>query len=368
MVTIPFFKNNLLSIDIGFRNIKIVEVEVSRGKEIFIKNFGIASTPKGSIKNGAIQDVRAVTEEIRKVIKDIGVKTKNAKIVMSGTNIISRVFMVENIPGENLDNTVRMTISQSMPIDLDAHKIDYKVLKEIKDDGVPKVKVFVTAVLKSIIKSYIDILVELGLKPISVDIPANSAAKFFNRDIVAAESDTWFKKNKYGKLDQSTFAVLDFGSETTIVNILKDRVLEFNKVILRGSSNLDEAIAANINKKLDEAERLKKIQGLAPLDLNSGEEQEKIHNSIKDVINEIIKQIFQCFEFYEKRCFGEKVGKVYIIGGGSQLKGLSTYLESVLQVPVYHIGLLSIDGIKINEGLDSERLNYLINSVGITLS
>jgi type IV pilus assembly protein PilM len=47
---------------------------------------------------------------------------------------------------------------------------------------------------------------------------------------------------------------------------------------------------------------------------------------------------------------------------------LSTYLESVLQVPVYHIGLLSIDGIKINEGLDSERLNYLINSVGITLS
>ena len=28
MVTIPFFKNNLLSIDIGFRNIKIVEVEV----------------------------------------------------------------------------------------------------------------------------------------------------------------------------------------------------------------------------------------------------------------------------------------------------------------------------------------------------
>ena len=368
MVTIPFFKNNLLSIDIGFRNIKIVEVEVSRGKEIFIKNFGIASTPKGSIKNGAIQDVRAVTEEIRKVIKDIGVKTKNAKIVMSGTNIISRVFMVENIPGENLDNTVRMTISQSMPIDLDAHKIDYKVLKEIKDDGVPKVKVFVTAVLKSIIKSYIDILVELGLKPISVDIPANSAAKFFNRDIVAAESDTWFKKNKYGKLDQSTFAVLDFGSETTIVNILKDKVLEFNKVILKGSSNLDEAIAASINKKLEEAERLKKIQGITPLDLSSGEEQEKIHNSIKGVINEIIRQIFQCFEFYEKRCFGDKVGKVYIIGGGSQLKGLGAYLESVLQVPVYHVGLLSIDGIKINEGLDGDRLNYLINSVGITLS
>lgn len=368
MVTLPFFRNNLLSIDIGFRNIKIVEVEINRNNEVFIKNFGIASTPKNSIKNGAIRDVHAVTNEIKRVMKDIGVRTKNAKIVMSGTNIISRVFMVENIPGESLDNTVKMTISQSMPIDLEAHKIDYKVLKEVRDDGVPKVKVFVTAVLKSIIKSYIDILVELGLKPISVDIPANSAAKFFNRDIVVAENDTWFKKNKYGKLDQSTFAVLDFGSETTIVNILKDKVLEFNKVILRGSSNLDDAIAASTNRDLSEAERLKKIQGLMPLDLNSGEEQEKIHNSIKGVINEIIRQIFQCFEFYEKRCFGEKVGKAYIIGGGSQLKGLNNYLESVLQIPVYPIGLLSIDGIKINEGLDGERLNYLINSVGITLS
>ena len=28
MVTIPFLKTNLISIDIGFRNIKIVEVEV----------------------------------------------------------------------------------------------------------------------------------------------------------------------------------------------------------------------------------------------------------------------------------------------------------------------------------------------------
>ena len=96
--------------------------------------------------------------------------------------------------------------------------------------------------------------------------------------------------------------------------------MEFNKVILKGSSNLDEAIALSSGKKLAEAERLKKIQGLAPLDLSSDEEQEMIHNSIKGVINEIIRQIFQCFEFYEKRCFGDKVGKVYIIGGGSQLK------------------------------------------------
>ncbi|HOQ01056.1 MAG TPA: pilus assembly protein PilM [Acetivibrio clariflavus] len=367
MVTLPFIKNSLISIDIGFRNIKIVEVKVGKNNEIFIKNFGIASTPKGSIKNGAIKDVKSVTNEIKKVMNEINVKAKNAKIVMSGTNIISRIFLIDHIPGQDLSVAVRNTISQNMPIDMDAHQIDYKVLQELKENGSSKLKVFVTAVLKSIIQSYIDILIELGLKPISVDIPANSTAKFFNRDIMVNENETWFKKKKYSRLSRNTFAVIDFGSETTIVNILRDRVLEFNKVILRGSSNIDEAIAEKLFKKLDEAERIKKINGMEILETNVSEEQEIIYQCIKGVIDDIAKQIYQCFEFYEKRCYGDKVGKIYIIGGGSLLKGLRDYLEDVFTVPVYPVSLLSIEGIEINQGLDSERLNYLINSVGITL-
>lgn len=184
---------------------------------------------------------------------------------------------------------------------------------------------------------------------------------------MVTESETWFKKKKYSKLSQNTFAVIDFGSETTIVNVLKDRVLEFNKVILRGSSNLDEAIAAKVDKRVDEAERLKKMRGMILPDTNVAEEEELIFQSIKGVIDDITKQIFQCFDFYEKRCYGDKVGKIYIIGGGSLLKGLREYMEDVFNLPIYPVSLLSIEGIDINKGLDSERLNYLINSVGITL-
>jgi len=57
-------------------------------------------------------------------------------------------------------------------------KLTTRFLQELKEDNVEKVKVFVTAVRKSIINSYIDVLFELGLKPVSVDIPANSTANF----------------------------------------------------------------------------------------------------------------------------------------------------------------------------------------------
>lgn len=367
MFKLPFFKNSLVSIDIGFRNIKVVEVIVEKNKEIFIKNYGIASTPRDCIKNGAIKDVYKVTNEIKKVISENGIKSKNAKIVMSGTNIISRVFMIDKAPGQDIDGIVREAVKVNMPINADEHQIDYKVLQQLKENDITKIKVFVTAVSKSIIKSYIDILLELGLKPISVDIPANSTAKFFNRDIRVIESESWYKKQKLNKTSQDTFAVLDFGSETTIVNILKDRVLEFNKVILSGSSNLEGIVSSSLGLRLEEAERLKKMYGIVKPDINAGEMQVKIQHIMKDNIDKVIRQIHQCFDFYDKRCYGSKIGKIYIIGGGSLLRGLREYLEDTLDVPVYPVGLLSIDGVKLNHGLDGDRLNFLINSVGITL-
>jgi len=75
--------------------------------------------------------------------------------------------------------------------------------------------------------------------------------------------DEYYSKRKYKKVESDTFAVLDFGSETTIVNFLKDRVLEFNKVILSGSSILT-SILQGTQYKSSGAERLKKTYGMTP--------------------------------------------------------------------------------------------------------
>src|SRR5690606_30098989 len=225
-------------------------------------------------------------------------------------------------------------------------KIDYKILQELNENGKEMVKVFVTAVRKNIINSYIDVLFELGLKPISVDIPANSTAKFFNRDIKVNIDNVKFMNPNRKDLNKDAFAVIDFGSETTIINILRNKILEFNKVILTGSTNLDDAIAKNAHKSIIEAERLKKAYGISiPPPHTTNEEHVKVYKVLKEVVDKLLNQIYMCLTFYEARCYGVKVGKIFIIGGGSMLKGLNEYMEQVLQVPVYPVGLLDIDGI-----------------------
>ena len=145
----PFLKNNYLSIDVGFRNIKVVEVAVNRNNEVYIKNFGIAPTPMNCIKNGVIKNVDAVSSEISRIIRENKMKVKKSKIVMSRTSIISRVFLIEKSKEKDFDTIVLDTITDQMPINPNEHKIDYKVLQELNENGKEMVKVFVTAVRKT---------------------------------------------------------------------------------------------------------------------------------------------------------------------------------------------------------------------------
>ncbi len=368
IMQINMSSEKLLSIDVGFRNIKVAEVEIIEGKEIFLRNYGIAPTPRGCIKNGVISNVSEIKARISKIINENNMKTKNAKIVMSGTSIITRVFMVEKKSNEDVDKTIKTHISELMPINAEKYQVDYKILKEIRDDGKNLIKVFVTAVRKSIIDSYVQVLKEVGLVPVSIDIPSNSVAKFFNRNINVSENEIKNSKvSSSNKKGDSIVAVLDFGSETTIVNILRDKILEFNKVILLGSSNIDEAISDAMKIDVDRGENLKKFYGMVLPDVNSADEHIRVHEPVISVVDKIIKQIGLCFQFYETKCYGESIDKIFIIGGGSLLKGLRPYLEESLGVPVYSTSLLNIDGVRIAQQLDAERLNFLINSVGITL-
>ena len=207
----------------------------------------------------------------------------------------------------------------------------------------------------------------LDLKPLAVDIPANSTAKFFNRDIYTKDMEDFYSKRKYKKVESDAYAVLDFGSETTIVNFMKDKVLEFNKVILSGSSNMDDHISKELNISLIEAEKIKKQYGMVPPNNLSRRDHVVAYGKISAFIERLAKQIVKCFEFYLERCYGSPISKIFIIGGGSQLNGLSQYLFQLFNVPVYPVGLLNLKGVELKKSLDRDKLNYLINSVGISL-
>ena len=364
--------SDYLTIDIGFRYIKIAQVRQKKNNEdLIIVNYGIGTTPKGCIKNGAIRDKERVRKEIQTVIRDNNLTARGAKIVVSGTNIITRIIMVEKVAESELNNKIWDEINACLPINLDEHKVDFKVLDTVKNGDREEVKVFVTAVAKRIINSYVELLNEMNLKALSVDIPANSVSKFFKRNVSENEPDNFTKKQRHPRAKVSdTIAVVDMGSETTIVNVLKNKVPEFNRVTLMGSSNIDQAIfdSLNLEKNLEDwAERYKKMYGLVKTNDLNNELEWKCSNAAKSDMNEVIRNIRMCFDFYKSRCAGDEISKIYLIGGGSQMKGLKEYFEENLDAPTYPINQVQIDGVEFASTLDTGKLSYLINALGAAL-
>jgi len=364
------FSNDYLTIDVGFRYIKILQMRKKKNNELTIVNYGIGDTPKGCITNGAIKDKNRVVSEIKRVMTDHNLSAKEAKIVISGTNIITRIMMIDKVPDEEVDKKAWEEINAYLPINFNEHSVDYKVVNTVKDEGKEKIKIFVTAVPKGIINSYIEILKNLNLKPISVDTPANSVSKFFQKEIQNKEPENWAKKQKYAKLNTNTFAVIDLGSETTIVNILNNKTPEFNRVFLIGSSNIDTSIQKGMGfeaNQLDKAERFKKMYGLMEAYDSTRQQEWDCSEAIRAVLNQILKNIKTSIDFYITRCAGERLSKVYLIGGGSNLKGMKEFFESELNIPVYSIKNITIGGLEFASGLDSEKISFLVNAIGVAL-
>lgn len=362
------FKNQkYLTIDVGFRLVKVIQVR-QKENSIEVLNFGIGKTPHDCIKNGKIQNSQKVVSEIKRILSEHEINEREAKILISGTNIITRIMMIDPVPDEEIKNKVMTEIERILPINLNDHRVDFKILGPTGDSGQQKMRVFVTAVRKSIVDSYIEILDSLNLKSISVDTPANSIAKLFEKEINYIDKDMRTGKLAEIKIGSGTVAVIDFGSETTIVNVLKDQRLEFNRVILSGSSNIDQVIFTHLikdKKGMELGEVYKKKYGIVTKREINNEMEWQCSQYAKSVIDDIIKNINACFEYYMNRCGGERVEKIIMIGGGSQLPGLKDYLQSVFRIPCYPVHKLRIEDVYFMKHLNTDRIDFLVNALGI---
>lgn len=369
-MAISIFGNVFLTIDVGFRYIKITKVRLNND-ELTILNYGIGNTPPACIKNGEIKSKKEIVAEISRVMKEKKLYARDAKMLISGTNIVSRIILIDKVDPSELDQKVSDEVKKVLPINVDQHRIDYKIVEEIIEDGVPKLKVFITAVSQKIISSYIQILNELKLKPISVDIPANSVSKFFSREVMLMEREGEFNRLRFNKKKSlDTFAVIDFGSETTVVNVLRNKIPEFNRVILRGSSDIDNEIVKKLNLGSNEtavAEGYKKSYGMIQHKSSVNELGWSCSEAIKEAMEKTVKEIKICLDFYIKRCGGNEIGRAYLIGGGSQLTGLKMFIEDRLNMPAYPVNVLNVDGIVFADNLDKKNVNFLINALGASL-
>jgi type IV pilus assembly protein PilM len=363
-----FLKNDILSIDIGFTNIKIVHARQKSGNMLKVLDFGIAGTPEGCIKNGIISNVELIGNNLKRIITEHGITEKNVKLVISaGSNVISKIIFIEEIPGKKIEEIIRREIAIRIPVNMHEQKLFYRIINNKEANDKSCIKVLVTVVPNYVIDNYIRLVSFLKFKPMAIEIPFSSVARFFCNGTKVFEKVGWHYSSKMVEVGNTTAAIVDLGSETTNLSILNNGSLEFNRVILTGGRSLDEIIAKKLGINRDTAERYKKMHGIADK-LSIGDDVERaVDECVREHMKEILYNIKRSMDFYVERCGGGTVEMVFFIGGGSALKGLKKFAGEVIGLPVYTIEMMSFKNIEFEENLDKDKIRFLINALGISM-
>ena len=313
---------DVVAFDIGTNTIKVVEGRYTKNRLQVYKMFEF-DTPEGTMEDGRIVNEKDLAHTIKGQLKKNSVKAKEATITTSSSTIISRDVTIPVVAEDEMETVIRYEIEQYLPIKLDDYIIQFVVLDRITESDGPKFKVNVVAYPKVTARAYYDLIGALDLTPFVLDVNYNSLKKV--SDLAGL--------NNSG----STLAFIDMGATSINVTIFKQGKLDFTRIIKYGGDSIDYAVSSKLNIQTKAAEAEKISKGSL---VNIGEYDE-LNSTLKETIDEILGELERILQFYNNQAVGNRIQKVVIYGGTSNIKGLQEYMEERIGVKTEKINRLN---------------------------
>ncbi len=309
---IPFgMEKGYLSLDIGSSSIKMVEVR-GQGARLKVTNAGIIPLHADAVHNHCVQDINQVSQAIRTLVEEHGVRTQEVVAAVPGPAVIIKPVSFPAQEPAALEETILFEAGNFIPESLDNVNLDYQVLGQ--DPVTDNIDVLLVAVRKDIINSYLAAISEAGLVPTIVDV-----------DYFAIEN--MFEAN-YSPDPSEVVALINIGASYSSLTILKGGRSSFTGDIAVGGEQFTDLLAQEFGIKRDQAEEAK-ISGFL-----EGYDKEDIDRALSVTSEQLLDEIQRSLSFFWTASAEEQVGSVYLSGGTAQLPGLASTIGTRLQVPV----------------------------------
>lgn len=309
--TPSFLAMNSCALDISDLSIKYGELLVT-SHGLRLGRFGEEDIPAGIIVSGKIEK----ENELIKILTSLRKRERMHFVRISLPEEQMYLFTV-TLPlmkGDEIRDSILLQLEEHIPLQAVDTVFDYEIISQ----GTEGVVVQVLALSSNVIESYVSVLRESGLVPLSFELEAQAIA----RAVIPYE-------------DTSTVMVVDFGKTRTGVSIAeKGRVL-FTTTLDIGGATLTSMIAKNFSISTEEAEQMKRASGL---ESTSGTEDifPVILNGLSVLRDELTKQ----YDYWKNRTkdgtHHSEISKIILCGGDSNLRGLAEYLESSMMLKIEH--------------------------------
>lgn len=317
-----FHDKPMFGLDIGHGSLKVMQLATPEEPDKTPKNYqprvigyGYTTFDGKAQADGVIVEpeiIAKATHDLfsRQLIGDI--TTRRAALAIPAYRTFTRSMQLPKLKHKELTEAVNLEAEQYITMPLEQLYLDYEITRQTDENT----ELFLVAVPKNIVDSYLELAQVIGLETVLIEPTLSSSARLFGLD----------------QHQDIPAIIIDFGSLSSDISIYDKNVL-VTGTVQSGGYSFTHSIKETLGVSPQEAASIKSRYGLGV-----SRRQAEIKKALEPSLNEVVKEIRRMLRYYEER-YGttRPVGQIVSLGGGANMPGLSDYLTNALRLPARHV-------------------------------
>ncbi|MBI5562585.1 MAG: type IV pilus assembly protein PilM [Deltaproteobacteria bacterium] len=305
-------KKEAVAFDIGSNSIKLIQMSQSK-KGWELQKMGMTELPPEAIVDGSIIDSMTVTNALKEMVKEHGVKIKDTVSSLTGHSVIIKKVNFPAMTEDELADSIQWEAEQYIPFPITDVNIDFQILGA-DTEGKGQMDVMLVAVKKDVINDYTNVIKEAGLNPVVIDV-----------DSFALEN---MMEVNYPVTPGENVAVVNIGASITSISVIAGGMTVFTRSIPMGGNQFTEEIQRQMNVSFRDAEEMKTGKKTEGVDVAA------LQGVVETVSTNLSFEVKRSLDFFIGGAQGADINKIYLSGGGAKSKGLLEMMQDKTAMPV----------------------------------
>jgi type IV pilus assembly protein PilM len=338
----------VVGLDIGTSAVRAAELDLSHSKPV-LHTYGQVGLPPDSLVDGEIRDSAAVTEAIIKLWKNGQFSSSSVIVGVAGLRAITREIDLPFVPDNEVDSAVRFQSEEVIPFPPDQTILSSQVLADYTSpEGDKMRRVLVAAAHVDLVNGVIDVVEKAGLTVEGVDLISSALVRAIGGKDTTEQPE----------------AIVSVGAGLTVVVVHQQGRPQFVRTIGSGGNATTASVSAALDIPTSDAEAVKRRIGEQLPQMRTAQ------NASQASMTELVGEIRNSIQYFASLPGRLPVSRLLVTGGGSDLHGFNSLLESQTRLPVVNVSPLArVDTTKLDLTEDQARLvsPVLATPIGLAL-
>jgi len=288
-----------LEIDTGMA--RAVEAAGSAAKPKLVK-LALDQMPEGSMEEGMVIEPQKVGDALSNLWRSGGLKNHRVLLGISNQGVLVRHATIYKVPPDKLDNVIKYTAQEQLPIPLESVVLDYQVIGETtNEENKTMLEILLVAARRDMLNGFLKALQLAKLEPADIDVSILSLMQI----LPAAALDR-------------TVAVVNVANGLSNILISDRGRPRMARLVSVKLKDLADRFGCSLEDVLEVSDR----------GAESGQ------GAYAEWLNSLITEIRSSLNYYQNRENSSPVEAIILNGRGGRIKGIDKRLEKALDLSV----------------------------------